>query len=163
MNDALFVGLLERLRDLHREGKAFSKGKRPGFEALCQGRAGDELHDEGVGFAAGLEAIDLGDVGVVELREELRFALEAGEALLVRGERGRQDLDRHLALEARVGGAIDLAHPALTQLGGDLVGAEPLSDQGGDPIWLEIRSGDRGSPRCSRRWPSFYSSSPPSS
>ena len=36
---------------------------------------------------------------MVQLGEELRFALEAGEALLVLGERRRQDLDRHFALE----------------------------------------------------------------
>ena len=47
-----------------------------------------------------LEAEDRGDVRVVELGEELRFALEARQALLVLGERRRQDLDRHLALQA---------------------------------------------------------------
>ena len=78
--------------------------------------------------AARLEAVDRGDVGVIELGEELRFALEARQALLVLGEGGRQDLDRHLALQARVGGAIDLAHAALAELGGDLVGAEALAD-----------------------------------
>ena len=83
MDDPLLVGLFERLRDLQRERKAFSKGKRPGFEAFGERRAGDELHDEGVRLAAGLEAVDLGDVGVVELREELRFALEPRQALLV--------------------------------------------------------------------------------
>jgi hypothetical protein len=32
------------------------------------------------------ESEDRGDVGMVELGEELRFALESGEALLVGGE-----------------------------------------------------------------------------
>ncbi len=36
----------------------------------------------------------------MELREELRFALEPRQALPVLGERRRQDLDRHLALQA---------------------------------------------------------------
>ena len=79
----------------------------------------------------GLEAVDRGDVRVVELREELRLALESRQALLVLGERRGQDLDRDLALQPRVGRAVDLAHPALAELGGDLVGAEALADQGG--------------------------------
>ena len=61
---------------------------------------------------------------MVELGQELRLALEAREALRVRGEGRGQDLDRDLALELRVGGAVDLAHAALAELGGDLVGAE---------------------------------------
>ena len=48
VDDALLVRLFERLRDLQRERKALSNGKRPGFEAFGQGRAVDELHDEGV-------------------------------------------------------------------------------------------------------------------
>ena len=82
MDDPLLVGLFERLRDLQREGKALGKGKRPGFEAFGERRAGDELHDESVGRAAGLEAVDLGDVGVVQLREELRFAFESARGAL---------------------------------------------------------------------------------
>ena len=128
MDDPFVVGLFERLRDLLREGKAFSKGKRPGFEAFCQGRTGDELHDEGSRATALLEAEDRGDVRVVELGQELCFALESGETLFVLGECGWQDFDRDLALEARVRGAVDLAHPSFAELGGDLVGAESLAD-----------------------------------
>ena len=65
---------------------------------------------------------------MVELREQLRFALEARQALLVRGERRRQDLDRDVAPELGVGRPVDLAHAALAQLGGDLVGAEAGAD-----------------------------------
>ena len=119
-----FMIVVERLRDLQRERKAFSKGKRPRFEALGERRTFHELHDEGVGRAAGLEAVDLGDIGVIELGEELRFALESRQALLVFRERRGQHFDRHLALQARVGGAVDLPHAALAELGGDLVGAE---------------------------------------
>ena len=61
---------------------------------------------------------------MVELGEELRLALEAREALPVLGEGRGQDLDRDVALELGVGRAVDLAHAALAELGGDLVGAE---------------------------------------
>ena len=124
VDDALVVSLFQRLCDLLRERKALSKGKSSGFEAFGECRSLDQLHDESACFAAGLEAVDLGDVRMVQLGEELRLALEAGQALLVLGERGGEDLDRHLALELGVGGAVDLPHAAFADLGGDLVGAE---------------------------------------
>ena len=64
-------------------------GKSSGGEALVERRPFDELHDEGSRSAALLEAEDRGDVGVVELGEQLGLALEAGEALGVLGEGGR--------------------------------------------------------------------------
>ena len=45
-----------------------------------------------------------------QLRDAHRLALEAGEGVRVAGQRRRQDLDRDLALEARVAGAKDFAH-----------------------------------------------------
>ena len=141
VDDPFLVRLFERLRDLQRERKALSKGKRPLFEALGERRTGDELHDEGVRGSAGLEAVDLGDVGVVELCQQLRFAFESGETLFVLGEGCGQDLDRHFALQARVGGAVDLPHAAFADLGGDLVGADSLADQGANPIRLPLAWG----------------------
>ena len=54
----------------------------------------------------------------------LRLALEAGAHLGVRGQVRRQHLDRHVAPEPRVVGAIDLAHAARAERGEDLVGTE---------------------------------------
>src|SRR5687768_16763568 len=65
--------------------------------------------------------MDPGDVGMVERRQRLRLALEAGQPLAVRG-------DRRLAAQARVGGAEHLAHAALAELRGDLVGAQTGAD-----------------------------------
>ena len=59
-----------------------------------------------------LEPVDRGDVRVVEGGEEVRLALEAAEALGVLRDLGRQHLDRDVAAEVRVGGAVDLAHAA---------------------------------------------------
>ena len=61
---------------------------------------------------------------MVQRGERLRFALEAGEALRILRERLGQHLDRHLAPERGVGGAIDLAHAAGAEGGEDFVGAE---------------------------------------
>jgi len=47
---------------------------------------------------------------VVQACQHLRLALETGEALGIRRKLRRQDLDRHLATEPLVGGAVDLTH-----------------------------------------------------
>jgi hypothetical protein len=53
------------------------------------------------------------------------FLLEAGAALRVGAEPGRQRLERDVAVEAPVAGAVHLAHAARAEGGDDLVGAEP--------------------------------------
>src|SRR3990167_3521177 len=65
-----------------------------------------------------------GDVGMIELREHLRFAAEAQDALRVAGKMLGQELQSHLALELIVAGVIDLAHPADTKQGEDFVLAQ---------------------------------------
>jgi hypothetical protein len=66
---------------------------------------------------------------MVKLSEQLRLALEARQALAVLDEGGGQDLDRHVAAELGVLGAIDLAHAALAELGGDAIVGDRPADQ----------------------------------
>ena len=61
---------------------------------------------------------------MIERREDFRFALESGEPIGIRGDRGRQHLDGDLALQVGVGRPIHLTHPADADLGGDFIGAE---------------------------------------
>ena len=77
--------------------------------------------------ADSLEPVDRGNVGMIQGRERLRLALEPRQTLRVRGERIGQDLDRDLAAETGIGGAVDRAHAALAELGSgfvDQTGAE---------------------------------------
>ena len=60
----------------------------------------------------GLDLVDGDDVGVVEGRGGAGLLHEAGAAMRVGEAIGGQDLDRDLAAEAGVAGAVDLAHPA---------------------------------------------------
>ena len=82
-----------------------------------------------------LEAVDRGDVRMVERREQLRLAPEAGEAFGIGSEELGQDLQRDVAAELRVARAIDLAHAAGAEQGGDPVRAEP-STGGQRHVWL---------------------------
>ena len=58
------------------------------------------------------DAVNGGDVRMVQRREHFGFALEAGEAFGIVGEARREDFDRDVALQPRVARAIDLAHAA---------------------------------------------------
>jgi len=71
-----------------------------------------------------LEPVDAGDVRVTERGEELRFALEARDALTVGDEGFRNDFQRNVASEFGITGAIDLAHSACAQRRLDLVGPD---------------------------------------
>jgi hypothetical protein len=77
---------------------------------------------ERVAVLANLE--DLADVGVIDRRNRHRLATEALPRLRVSGRRLRQQLDRDLALEARVQSAIDHAHSSRTERRQDLVRSE---------------------------------------
>ena len=81
---------------------------------------------------------------MLQLREKLRFALEARQSFLVGDKRRGKDLDRDVPFQPGVGGAPDFAHPAFTELGGDLVGAETSADQGKQPIPPERRQASFG-------------------
>ena len=90
-----------------------------------KGLPGHELHDDEVDALGGLDLVDGDDVGVVESGDRARLLLEAGAAGLVRQPVCRQDLDRDLAAEARVAGAVDLAHASRAERGDHLVRPEP--------------------------------------
>ena len=77
--------------------------------------------DETVGL---FEAVDLGDVRMVERREELCFAFESAPSIAIVREGSRHHLESDVALQPSVGGAIDLAHSAFGNEGGDGVRAE---------------------------------------
>ena len=77
-----------------------------------------------------LEPVDGGDAGVVERREQLRLAAEAGQAVGILRELGGEHREGHVPPELRVRRAIDLPHPARADRRGDPVVREALADHG---------------------------------
>ena len=65
---------------------------------------------------------------MVQAGQHLRFPLKPSEPIRVRGEGVGEDLQRDVAAELRVGGAIDLAHAAFADESGDVVMCEPGPD-----------------------------------
>ena len=64
---------------------------------------------------------------MVDLRDEPRFALEAGETIGIVGERRREDLDGDISSQAGVARTIHLAHGAVTQQTDNLICPEPVA------------------------------------
>jgi hypothetical protein len=144
MNDALLVRLFQGFGNLLRKRERVLERDRTALQALGQVLALDELHGEEVRGRAvrqrrALEAVHVGDVGMVEGREQLRLTLEARQALRVARQLLRQHLDRDVASELRVGGAIHLAHPAGADRGGDAVVRERAAHQC-EPPWSRVSS-----------------------
>ena len=65
---------------------------------------------------------------MAQRRDDARFALEARERLRVVGETLGKNLDRDVALQPRVPGAIHLAHSAGAERREHLIGSEPRAD-----------------------------------
>ena len=99
---------------------------RPADDPIGERRALDQLHHQGVYAVGVFEPVDLRDVRMIERREHPRFSPEAGEAIGIAGDRGQQDFDRDLAIERRVAGLIDLAHPARADPRRELIRADAL-------------------------------------
>ena len=120
MDDALSMGGVQRIGDLTGDGQGVGDRKPPSlepgapsrFDRLPQRWALDQLHDECCRALGALDAIDRGDVRMIQRGQHFRFAAEPGEPIGIGGDGRRQHLDRDLALQIRIGGAVDLAHAA---------------------------------------------------
>ncbi len=125
MDDAAVVRGGEAARRLERDLDRPPHRERAAGQPVAQRLAIQDLGDEigGVVLRAGVE--DGEDVRVIERRGGPRLLLEAADALGVGAQGGGEDLDRHVAPEARVPGAVDLPHPARAERADDLVRAEP--------------------------------------
>jgi len=88
-------------------------------ETVGEGFAVDVLEDEVALAVLLFDAVDAGDVGMAELGEGPRFALEAGESLGVAREVLGERLDGDGAAESGVGGEEDDAHAAASDLAVD--------------------------------------------
>ena len=131
VDDALLVGGLERLGDLGRDLQGLVDRELAPLQPLGEVLAFDELQRQ-EGRALGLlESVDRGDVRVVEGGEKLGLPLEPGQPLGILGDLARQDLDGHVAVEVRVGGAVDLAHAPGAQRRRDAIVRESSTDHTG--------------------------------
>ena len=103
---------------------ALRTGSAPPADAFAQRLAFEQLRHDVRGALVVTRVVDREDVGMVEQARGARLLLEAAQPVGVGREGGGQDLDRHIARQARVAGAVDLAHSSRAQERGDLVGPD---------------------------------------
>ena len=128
MDDPPFMGRLERLGDLRGDRHDLVERHRPPGNAIGECRSFDQLHHQRAALTGFLEAVNLRDVRVVQRGEDLRFAAEPREPIRIGGDVRQQHLERHVAIQLAVAGAIDLAHSALAKFREDCIGPESLAD-----------------------------------
>ena len=78
------------------------------LDTVSQCRSLNQLQHQSTRVAALLQAVDAGDVGMVQRGEDSGFTLEPGQAFGVIGEQIGQDLEGHIPAELRVPGPIHL-------------------------------------------------------
>ena len=109
----------ERLAEL--DG-AHGFGERVAFNQL------ENQADNAVAF---FDAVDRGDIRMIQGCQETGFALQSGARTCVQRRRRRQTLDCHVAIEPEVVGQKHLAHPAGADKRSNLVLTERASDHRG--------------------------------
>ena len=124
VDDALLVCRFEGVGNLLRHRQRFIDWNRPLRDAVGKRRSLDQLQDEGVHAGGLFEAVNGGDVRMVEGGQDLRFAAEAGKSIGIARERLGQNFQRHVTIERAVAGAIDLAHAASADGRDHFVGPE---------------------------------------
>src|SRR6476646_10206336 len=129
MDDALVVSGFQALSDLAGDGQRFVERDGAASQTLGQVLAVDILEYQGYRVIRLFEAVDSGDVRMVERGKNLRFAPEAGHSFGVLRNGCRQDLDSGVAVQPRVARAVHLAHSAFTKRADHLIGADSRADR----------------------------------
>ena len=89
MDDALLVCGFERLGDLPRNRQRFVERKGASRDSLRQRLAFDEFQHERADPVGLFDAVDAGDIRMIEQREDFSLALKSREALGIGRERVR--------------------------------------------------------------------------
>ena len=131
VQDAAIVSRFQRARDLDRLADCFWRRDR-----TAQWLAVDVLEHE----IAWADVVQLADVRMVQGRDRPRFMFESAQAIRVMGHWRGENFDGDVAIEARIAGSVDLAHPARAKERDDFVRAEPRAGSQGQFVRLGCRS-----------------------
>ena len=121
VDDPFLVGRLHGLVHLPRHAQSFFHRKATLQQSLGQCLSRDQLHHQVVPAFGLLEAVDGGDIRMIERRERLGLTLESREPFFVAREFLGQDLDRYFPSELGVTCAVDLSHASHAEKRQDLV------------------------------------------
>ena len=124
MNDAGGMRARETVGNLRGELRRHGRQQRTAAQAGGQRLAVDMLHDDEVQAVVAADVVKHHDVGMVEARGHPRFALKTLAASRFDGPFGRQNLDRHHAIQPGVARTVDFAHATAANHGLDFVHAD---------------------------------------
>ena len=102
MDDAVAMGLVERVSDLSRQHHRVVRVERSTGEPRLQRFSFEKLQDEVVSVPVASHIVDGADVRVIELRDGPGFALEPIAKLRIGRQGFRQDFEGDGAIEPRV-------------------------------------------------------------
>ena len=131
MRDAVRVGRCEPARDLTGIFDRLACWQCAVGQHVAQRLTAEQFHHGVRRAAIDAEIEDAQDVRMREGCDRLRFALETCERHRIGSQRLRHDLDGDVAIQFRVAGAVNLAHPTSTDGAQNLVAtdASPASQR----------------------------------
>src|SRR6185295_19082613 len=127
MNDATAVRGSEGLGNLQTDQQSGFQLEWTARDELSHVLAFDKLHRNEVNTVDFIEIEDRADVWVVQRRGNARFAFETFEIRLFRAELRGDDFNHNRAAKLSVGGFVDRALPANTELVGNAIIAKRLT------------------------------------
>ena len=130
VHDAAGVERAEGGQDREGGGYGLVDEERSPAKPLAQGLAVEQLHGDEETSLLLADLVELADVRMVDAGGGLGFAPEALARGLVVGQ-AEDGLDGQAAVEALVAGGVDDAHPSLSQLAQDEIGADAQGGLGG--------------------------------
>ena len=116
VHNALGVRRIERLGDVNPNRKQLFDLQGPIADEVFQGLAFQVLHDDEGLVAVFPNVVDGADIGMIQGGRRLSLAPEAAESCGIARDIFRKELQRDKAVEARVFGLVNHAHPATTEL-----------------------------------------------
>lgn len=150
VNDTLVVGGSEGISNLACRVYGLALREWPESQTVGERFSVDEFENECTDFItrvssvrrtfsdAVLEAINCPNVRMIQRSKDSRLTREPPKAIGIRRQFARQNLNGDITPEPRIARLVDLAHPALADLRGDLVCAEPSASHEGHGKRLQL-------------------------
>jgi hypothetical protein len=130
VHDAAPVRGVESVCKLHTDIDRLREREAFGGNGLGQRAPIHQLHREVVDAVGLFHRIDRDDARMVQRGNRLRFTLESGQRVRIRGQLRRDRLQRDLAVELQILGDVDVSHPARPERALDAIVTERPADHG---------------------------------
>ena len=129
VNDSFLVRSFQSVSDLSRDSQSFPDRYGSLRDPIRERRSFHQFEDKSLQAIGFLEPVDRRNVWMIECCQKPRLAREARQSAGILRQRAWQDLDRDIAPELPVAGAIDLPHSSGSEQRENVVAANLPADQ----------------------------------